>query len=116
MSEPGIGSIEELLLFYLSFGFIVFMLWAALNADLCDDVTGVELQRRIAARHRIGRALAPLGVVHIGFAAVAHDLARFRHDDWPPADASRRRRATAEAVAGAVAGAVALAFAVAMLA
>jgi hypothetical protein len=48
-------------------------------------------------RRRAGRAIAPLGLLHIGFALVAYDLARFQPDDAPAVDQAGRRRAMTEA-------------------
>ena len=108
MSEPGIGSVEELLFFYAFFSFVHVMLWAAVSADVVVTVPPTDVVRREATRRRIGRAIAVLGVVHVGFAVVAFDVARFRPDGGPPVDAAKRHRAMAEAVVSFVAGLVSL--------
>jgi hypothetical protein len=108
MNERGINSFEEFLLVYLVAGFLIGGLWVVLEADIVLSSASGTAERR-ARRRRICRLLAPLGVVHVGFALLAADAARRDADDI--ADAStdgRRRRAAAEAATFLFAGMVVL--------
>jgi hypothetical protein len=108
MNERGINSFEEFLLFYVFAGFIVVLLWAVLEADIVLGPVRETAERR-ARRLRISRVLAPLGVVHVGFALVAADAARSDPDDAADEPATRRRRrAAAEASAFLAVGIVVL--------
>lgn len=106
MNEPGINSIEELLLLYVFVGFIVGSLWGILEADVVLTSASEVPLRRDRAR-RIARVLAPLGIVHIGFALLAADIAKPDPDEELTASGEhRQRRARTEAGAFLVLGLV----------
>ena len=108
MNESGINSFEEFLLLYLFAGLIIGALWVILEADvLLGPVDEAEARRR--RRLRITRALAPLGVAHIGFALLAASAARRDPEDHlEEAVDGRCRRATVEARIFLVLGLVAV--------
>jgi hypothetical protein len=108
MNERGINSFEEFLLAYLFAGFIVSLLWAILEAGVVLGPVDGTADRR-TARRRISRMLAPLGIVHVGFALLAADAARPDPDDSANALTDRHRgRAATEAKAFLAAGIVVL--------
>lgn len=110
MNESGINSLEEFLLFYLFAGFIVGSLWVILEADVTLSPIALVDARRRRAR-RIARALAPLGLVHVGFALLATDFAKSDVEEDPSeADDRSRRRARAEAWTFVVLGSIVTAF------
>jgi hypothetical protein len=92
MNESGINSFDEFLLFYLSFGFLVGLLWGILEADIVLGPVN-EIASRRRRRQRLTRALAPLGALHVGFALLAADAARREPDDEQATDGHRRRAA-----------------------
>ena len=115
MNERGINSFEEFLLFYLAAGLVVGALWVILEADVLLGPMRTLGERRLRQR-RIARLLAPLGVLHPGFALISLDANR--RDDavdgtgaTEPSVEVRRRRAASEARACAFAG-VAVLFAI----
>ena len=109
MNQPGINSFEEFLLYYFFAGIIVGALWVILEADIVLGPVSGEPDRR-ATRLRLTRALAPLGIVHVGFALIAADAARASTDEDARAhDDHARRRAAIEARAFLALGVLALA-------
>lgn len=99
MTESGINSFDEFLLFYLFAGFVVALLWAMLEADVVlGSVT--DDRRRRERRLRVTRLLAPLGIAHVAFALVALDAARLPGDD--PVDGTTRARHQRAATEAAV--------------
>lgn len=108
MNERGINSFDEFLLFYVFAGFIALLVWAVLEADIVLGPVSQSARGR-TRRLRLSRLLAPLGVVHVGFALLAADAARHDPDDILDAPAeARRRRAAREARAFLVVGLVVL--------
>jgi hypothetical protein len=107
MTESGINSFEEFLLFYLATGFIIGALWAVLEYDVLIGPESDIGQRR-TRQLRIVRLLAPLGIVQPAFALVAMDASR-RDDVVESADQRLRARVARESRWCAVAGALLLA-------
>jgi hypothetical protein len=107
MNERGINSLTEFLLFYAFGGLIIGALWAALEADVLLGNASKSTEAR-ARRRRITRRLAPLGVLHVGFALLAMHASGVDpegSDDEPVA----RRRAAREARVFLALGVVAVA-------
>jgi hypothetical protein len=91
MTESGINSFEEFLLFYAFFGFVLALVWGILEAGIVLSGVPVSEERSLlAARLRISRWMAPLGLLHIGFAVIAWDATRGRPDHDGPVDGARR--------------------------
>lgn len=106
MSESGINSFDEFLLFYLFSGFVIALLWAVLEADVVLGPIG-DFAGRHARRLRVTRWLAPLGIVHVAFALVAYDASRFPNDELVSSTVDQdRRRAAVEATVFLAVGAV----------
>ena len=101
MTESGINSFEEFLVFYLATGFLLGALWAVLESDvLIGPEAGIGTRR--TRQLRIMRMLAPLGVVQPAFALIAMDASR-RDDVMESADQRLRTRVAREARLCAVA-------------
>jgi hypothetical protein len=106
MTESGINSFEEFLLFYLASAFTIGALWAVLEYDvLLGPEAGIG-QRR-TRQLRIMRALAPLGVLQPAFALIAMDASR-NDDVGEAADERLRARVARESRLCAVVGALVL--------
>lgn len=60
-----------LALYYLGFGFVIFLLWAVI-AQEADDALAPSRRRRL---HQLAFGLATVGVLHPGLALAGRDLA-----------------------------------------
>ncbi len=102
MTESGINSFDEFLLFYLASAFVIGGLWTMLEADvLLGPVDGAAARR--SRQQRLTPLLALLGVAHPVFALVAVDLNR-EDEIADPSEAGARRRRRAQGRLGLAVG------------
>jgi hypothetical protein len=113
MSGNGIESFDALVALYLASGFIIFILWALLEAHVVLGPSTSWPDRELA-RLRVTRWLSYLGPLHVGFALIALHAARTaaRESDAPAVVAAGHRARSGAIVSFAV-GALVVALAVA---
>lgn len=108
MTERGVNSFDEFLLYYVFAGFIIGALWGVLEAHILLGPIATAGDRR-ARQRRLTRFLAPLGIAHPAFALIAIDVNRREEDEPSGVHEETRRRNLAEAKFFALAGGVLLA-------
>ncbi len=107
MSGNGIESFDALVALYLATGFVIFILWALLEAHVVLGPS-VSWPERELARLRVTRWLAYLAPLHVGFALIAWHAARAAtgeteaHDVVAAGERARREAIVCVAIGAAV--------------